>query len=256
MTCEDADLLLHALVDGELDAGHAREVERHLASCPRCAAALAELRALRSALQDVPLRREAPAALRSRIEAALPQPRSRPAPTDRRTLLKGFAFGSVFSGAIAATALVLLVRSDRGQRMHGDLVSAHLRSLQGTRLTDVETSDRHTVKPWFNGRLDLAPPVVDLTAKGFTLLGGRLDYLDGKPVAAIVYKRRRHVVNLFVEPSSAADTSPGVSTLQGFNIRHWSDGGLAFWAVSDIAADELAEFASVFDAARRTPEAA
>lgn len=254
MNCEDADLLLHALVDGELDAGHAREVERHLAGCPRCTAALAGLRATRRALRSVPLRREAPAALRARIEAALPPPHARVETTDRRTLLKGFAFGSAVSGAVAATALVLMVRSNDDRRLRGDLVSAHLRSLQGTRLTDVETGDRHTVKPWFNGRLDVAPPVVDLTAKGFTLLGGRLDYLDGKPVAAIVYKRRRHVINLFVEQSTAADTSSGASTVQGFNVRHWVDGGLAFWAVSDIVADELAEFASVFEAARRASD--
>jgi anti-sigma factor RsiW len=172
-------------------------------------------------------------------------------------LLKGFALGTAFSGAIAASALVLLVGEDRDRRIRGDLVSAHLRSLQSARLTDVESNDRHSVKPWFNGKLDVAPPVIDLTAKGFTLLGGRLDFLDGKAAAAIVYKRRRHVINLFVAPRArSSGLGLRTETLQGFNVRHWSDQGLDFWAVSDIGADELAEFGSEFDAALRRGDGA
>ena len=117
---------------------------------------------------------------------------------------------------------------------------------------DVETSDQHTVKPWFNGRVDVAPPVVDLTAQGFTLLGGRLDYIDGEPVAAIVYQRRKHLINLFVAQRLGAQHGSALSkAIQGYNVRHWSQGGLDFWAVSDLAGDELDEFVQKIEAALR-----
>jgi len=136
--------------------------------------------------------------------------------------------------------------------MFSEVISAHLRSLQAQHLTDVETSDQHTVKPWFNGKLDLSPPVVDLTAQGFTLLGGRLDYIDGAGVAAIVHRRRRHIINLFVAASTGSeDRLAKIETVQGFNIRRWTEQGLNFWAVSDIKADELQEFGQKFEAALR-----
>jgi anti-sigma factor RsiW len=145
-----------------------------------------------------------------------------------------------------------IVRSDQDQRMFSEVISAHLRSLQAEHLTDVETSDQHTVKPWFNGKLDVSPPVVDLTAQGFTLLGGRLDYIDGAGVAAIVYRRRRHIINLFVAASTGSeDRRAKIETVQGFNIRRWTEQGLNFWAVSDINADELQEFGQKFEAALR-----
>ena len=250
MNCEMAKVLVNALIDGELDAGHAQEVEAHVETCPTCAAALARVRDVHLAMARLDLRHKAPMGLISRIEAALPRPAT--IKTDRRTLLKGFALGATLSGAVAASGLLLLVRDDREHQMAGDLVSAHLRSLQGARLTDVETSDQHTVKPWFNGKVDVAPPVADLTAKGFTLLGGRLDYLDGKAVAAIVYKRRKHVINLFVEQSAQAiDQAPAARSAQGFNIQHWTEAGLEFWAISDIDAEELAEFHNALSAALR-----
>lgn len=249
MNCEMAKVLVNALIDGELDAGHAQEVEAHVETCPTCAAALARVRDVHLAMARLDLRHKAPMGLISRIEAALPRPAT--IKTDRRTLLKGFALGATLSGAVAASGLLLLVRDDREHQMAGDLVSAHLRSLQGARLTDVETSDQHTVKPWFNGKVDVAPPVADLTAKGFTLLGGRLDYLDGKAVAAIVYKRRKHVINLFVEQSAqASDRAPVTTSAQGFNIRHWTEAGLDLWAISDINADELSEFQKELSAAQ------
>ena len=195
MTCDEARVLLHALIDGELDAGHAREVEAHVASCARCAAQLAAHRELRQAVQGNKLRYAAPASLRARIDRALPAPVAAPS---RRALLKGFAFGSVVTAAAAAGVTFVIVGQDRDSRILSETVSAHLRSLQAEHLTDVLSSNQHTVKPWFNGRIDLAPPVYDLTAQGFTLIGGRLDYIDGKPVAAIVYRRRVHVINLFV----------------------------------------------------------
>ena len=250
MTCDEAKILLHALIDGELDAGHAREVEEHIAGCASCAAELAAHREMSTAMADADLRYTAPSALRRRIEASLPQ---KAAPPSRRAVLRGFAMGSAVS-AIAATGIVAIaLRQDDEQRVLSDVVSAHLRSLQAGHLTDVISTDQHTVKPWFNGRIDVAPPVIDLTALGFTLVGGRLDYVDARPIGAVVYRRRQHVINLFVaQTASMQYRAPRTEMVQGFNIRSWSERGLNFWAVSDIGADELAEFGDKLEAAMRT----
>ncbi|MBR0872252.1 anti-sigma factor [Bradyrhizobium tropiciagri] len=255
MTCEEAEVLLHALIDGELDAGHAREVEAHIEGCAHCAALTTEYREIRQAMAETDLQYKASPALRRRIEEALPQAQPRPLPQavpSRRAVLRGFAMGSAVS-AIAATGLVAIVlRNDDEQRVEAEVVSAHLRSLQAGHLTDVISTDQHTVKPWFNGKLDVSPPVIDLTAQGFTLIGGRLDYVDARAIGAVVYKRRQHVINLFV--AQTADTerrAAKTNTLQGFNIRRWSDRGLNYWAVSDLGADELAEFGEKFETAMR-----
>jgi anti-sigma factor RsiW len=250
MTCEEADILLQALIDGELDAGHAREVESHVAGCPSCAALANNYREMSRMIAAAGAGYTAPPSLRRRIEAALPQPKATP---NRRAVLRGFALGSAVS-AMAATGLVAIVlRGDDQARIQSELVSAHLRSLQAGHLTDVLSTDQHTVKPWFNGKLDVAPPVIDLTAQGFTLIGGRLDYLDARALGAVVYRRRQHIINLFVAQTSDTERRAAkTSTRQGFNIRHWSDHGLNFWAVSDLGADELAEFVDKFEAAMRS----
>jgi anti-sigma factor RsiW len=250
MTCDEAEILLHALIDGELDAGHARAVEDHIAGCPRCAAQLASYREMSKIIAGADVRYKAPLELRRRIEASLPQPKQAPS---RRAVLRGFAMGSAVS-AIAATGLVaIILRSDDDARIESEVVSAHLRSLQAGHLTDVLSTDQHTVKPWFNGKLDVAPPVIDLTAQGFTLIGGRLDYVDTRPIGAIVYRRRAHVINLFVAQTASAERRAAkIETIQGFNIRRWSERGLNYWAVSDLAADELAEFGEKFEASMKT----
>jgi anti-sigma factor RsiW len=257
MTCDEAEILLHALIDGELDAGHTRDVEEHVASCPRCAAALADYREMSKAIEGADLHFTAPPELRRRIEASLPQALPRISPQasapSRRSLLRGFAMGSAVS-ALAATGLVAIVlRNDDEQRILSDVVSAHLRSLQAGHLIDVISTDQHTVKPWFNGKLDVSPPVVDLTAQGFTLIGGRLDYVDARSIGAVVYRRRQHVINLFVAQTASTDhRAAKMETMQGFNIRRWSEQGMNFWAVSDIGPDELAEFGNKFEAALGT----
>ena len=256
MTCDEARILLHALIDGELDAGHAREVEVHIAGCAGCTAELAAYRQMREAIAKADLRFTAPASLRQRIDAALPKPA--PAPSNvtplasRRSLLRGFAMGSALS-ALAATGLVAIVlRNDDQQQIESEIVSAHLRSLQPGHLIDVVSTDQHTVKPWFNGKLDVSPPVIDLTAQGFTLIGGRLDYVDARPVGAVVYRRRQHIINLFVAQTASMDhRAAKIDTLQGFNVRHWSALGLNYWAVSDLAKDELADFGERFESAMR-----
>src|SRR6478752_6765916 len=247
MNCDEAEILLHALIDGELDAGHAREVESHIAGCPRCAAALRDYREMSKAIAEAGARYTAPAALRQRIERALPQPQAAP---NRRAVLRGFAMGSAVS-ALAATGLVAIVlRNDDAERIQAEVVSAHLRSLQAGHLTDVISTDQHTVKPWFNGKLDVSPPVIDLTAQGFTLIGGRLDYVDARAIGAVVYKRRQHIINLFVAQTANTERKAArMENLQGFNVRRWSEQGMNFWAVSDIGPDELTEFGVKFEAA-------
>ena len=228
MTCEESEILLHALLDDELDAGHAREVEAHVAACPGCAAQLHQFRALRTAMSAKELRFSAPASLRTRLDAVIP---TAPLPVpSRRMLLKGFALGSMVSAAVAASFVITVVRSDQDQRVFGEVVSAHLRSLQAEHLIDVQTSDQHTVKPWFNGRLD---------------------YVDGRAVAAIVYRRRNHVINLFVAQSAGSERSAKAETVQGFNIRFWSEQGLNFWAVSDLNTEDLQDFVEKFQRTAR-----
>jgi anti-sigma factor RsiW len=252
MTCEETHILLHALIDNELDAGHARDAEAHIAACPGCAAQLRDYRGMHAGMSAASLRYQAPASLRGRIENAAPQailPVARARAPSRPGLLRGFAMGSIVSTALAACLVLFVVHTEEDQRIVGDVVSAHLRSLQGDHLIDVQSTDQHTVKPWFNGRLDVAPPVIDLTTQGFTLIGGRLDYIDGRPVAAIVYKRRAHVINLFVSETPGSENGAKLDRLQGFTVWSWTWSGLGFRAVSDINPDELQEFGGKLETA-------
>jgi anti-sigma factor RsiW len=246
MTCDEAEILLNALLDGELDAGHAREVESHVQGCGRCAARLRSYREMQGKLHSSDLRFTAPPALRGRVERKLP---SRGV-SGRRDLLRGLLFGSVATAAAAAGLMFVVVNRDQDSRIATEAISAHLRSLQAEHLTDVASNDQHNVKPWFNGRSDLAPPVADLTAQGFTLIGGRLDYIDGKPAAAIVYRRRTHVINLFVVQSPNTQRAAArMETIQGFNVRRWNEQDLSLLAVSDLNADELEDFGAKFETA-------
>lgn len=249
MTCDEAKILLHALLDNELDAGHAREIEAHIASCPACSAEFAAQHEMKRVLADTQLRYSAPATLRARIEASMPQARLQPS---RRSMLRGFAMGSAVSALAASGVVAVVLRQDDQQRILSEVVSAHLRSLQAGHLVDVVSTDQHTVKPWFNGKLDVAPPVIDLTTQGFTLVGGRLDYVDARAIGAVVYRRRQHIINLFVSQTASTERRPPkTQTMQGFNCRRWGERGLNFWAVSDIGNDELTEFVDKFEAAMK-----
>lgn len=252
MNCAECRALIDALLDGELDAGHVRDVEAHLAECPACAGEFAAFRQMRTAMAGANLKHTAPAHLRNRIEAALPSPAPRAAAPNRlasrRMFLGGFASGAALSGALAAGLLLTVYRAGRPPAFTNEIVSAHIRSLQPGHLLDVQTSDEHTVKPWFDGKVDVAPPVIDLTAAGFILLGGRLDYIGGSPVASVVYRRRKHLINLFVARGSARAFA-GTTIVQGYNVRHFSHGGLDYWAVSDLDMQELDTFVQKISAA-------
>jgi mycothiol system anti-sigma-R factor len=238
VSCEHAGTILHGYLDGELDAARASEFERHLESCPDCLAALEAQETLRSAVQRAQLYEAAPVALRRKIRANLPAaPRAK------------FGFRLFPVRWLAMTAAILLVafvgwRTIRNygvenQYQAAEMVDAHLRSLQANHLTDVASTDQHTVKPWFDGKLDFSPPVRDFANDGFPLQGGRLDVLHGRTVAALVYGRRKHVINVFVWPTSERDVAPRSGSQFGYQWVDWRKGAMEFCAISDTPATDL-----------------
>ena len=240
--CEDQELLLGGLVDGELDAANTALVEAHVARCEACRDELERLHAIRALLAGPSVRYEAPPSLARRV-AAMPEISPKAANENRvgRWLTPGLV------GALAASlAMVTLLPPGSQSIVDEELVSSHVRSLQPGHLTDVQTTNQHIVKPWFNGRIDFAPPVPELADQGFPLAGGRLDSIDGKTVAAIVYHRRLHTVNLFVWP--AKDSGERAFVKDGFAVCEWSRNGLRFAAVSDIPPTELQQFHKLFEA--------
>jgi anti-sigma factor RsiW len=241
MICSQAGWL-DGYFDGELDAARAAEFEAHLRGCAACAAELARHQALRDAIAGAGLYAKGPSSLRARVGADL-FPRSEATPGRR------WAARAAGLAALAATILVGVwrfppVRRDEAQGVIvAQVLDAHLRSLQLAHLTDVASTDQHTVKPWFDGKLDFAPPVTDLAADGFPLLGGRLDVIGGRSVAGLVYGRRKHVINLFAWPAEASDTGSASGSARGYQWACWSHGGMRFWAVSDVAAADVEELA-------------
>lgn len=241
MACRDA-LRVQAYFDGELDAGAAVEIEQHVESCADCAALLHELRTGRGALHQQGLYYRASPALAAQIAAALDRDDGRRRWLDiislrSRDFWYGTGAGALATAAAAAIALVLVV-SPAAAPVSDDLISAHLRSLVTGHLIDVVSSDQHTVKPWFAGRADVSPEAVDLSAQGYPLAGGRVDYVDGKRAAVVVYRHGAHVINVFVWPQTGGNL-PEATTRNGYHLVFWRSGDLVFCAVSDTALDEL-----------------
>ena len=243
MNCRELSKLIHAYEDRELDAAHTLLVDSHLADCPQCFASLRRLSSFRSALPREELSFSAPPHLRTAIRTALSHAaESEKEPLNRRPWLQ---YGGWAAAAVALTVAVFgWMRPLHGSDLLAEnLTATHIRSLMVQHLTDVASTDQHTVKPWFDGKLDFAPPVRDLKDSGFPLLGGRLDYLAGRPVAALVYGRKQHFINLFVWPtSSGTPQRPRASDRQGYNLEQWSDGKMNFAAVSDLNPTELRVF--------------
>ena len=247
MECDRAAGMLSPLVDSAVGPFTRWRVRRHVAGCSDCADKLEELRAMQSAIRTKLTFHRAPPGLAARIGAALPREVA-PVPSRPWFRMPALSFGSTgLAGALAGVALTLLVVGGQPQRnLMQDVIGSHIRSLQADHLTDVLTSDQHTVKPWLSARLDVSPPVKELKDQGFPLVGGREDYVDGHPAAVVVYRHDKHVVNLF------AWASPGRSeeafrdeSRQGFNIVTWRRGGITYYAVSDVEADQLADFAKL-----------
>lgn len=253
MECEDAGGLVHGYLDGELDLVRSLEVEGHMRECEECGRELREQTALRLAInRDLPYF-DAPTSLRGRVRASLRRAHKAETSGARFGWRWLLASTSLVLAAVFVFALLLPLRSRQAgdDPLAQEVVAGHVRSLMAEHLTDVPSTDRHTVKPWLDRHLDFAPPVRDLSAEGFVLVGGRLDYLDRRAVAALVYQRRQHLINLYVWPSTPGQSSAETAKArQGYNLISWADSGMNFWAVSDINADELREFVNAFRNAR------
>jgi anti-sigma factor (TIGR02949 family) len=245
MDCAEAQELRSLSLDGELDPTDAPRLKDHLAHCPVCGPAYAAEQALSALVKREARRFTAPASLQERIASDVARRGARRRFGELRLL--GVGWNPV---AIAASIMLAIVGTSYLQGGRGGeedvaqaVVASHIRSLMANHLTDVVSSDQHTVKPWFNGRLDISPPVVDLAAAGFPLVGGRLDYLEKHPVAALVYRHQQHLINVMVWPTAAGKREPvGGFTQQGYNVIHFEKADLSYWVVSDLNPSELRDF--------------
>ena len=248
MDCKEAQALRHAYLDGEIDPAKTPALEAHLRSCADCAALFRADRELSAAIKlDVP-RYEAPELLRARIRGTLAR-RSGRRFGELRLLGVGWnpaaIAASLVLAMVASSAVTSSVMSGAQEdRVAEEVVANHIRSLMADHLTDVKSSDQHTVKPWFNGKLDLSPPVADLAAAGFPLVGGRLDYLDRRPVAALVYRHQKHFINVLVSADAKSDAAPTALAEHGYNVLQFARDGMTFWIVSDLNLAELRDFAA------------
>jgi anti-sigma factor RsiW len=248
VNCDEVRLLLHGHLDRELDPRSDLEVEQHLNDCQRCASEYAALQELTARLKDQSLFFGASAELRDRVRAAM---RSRPGVVhpERPRLLLRRAIQFAPLAIAAALAVFVVVRSagpGHDEVLAQEVVASHVRSLMAQHLTDVASTDQHTVKPWFDGKLDFSPPVTDFAKQGFALIGGRLDYLDDRPVAALVYQHRKHLINVFMWPAGRIPSSGAKEqTLQGYNVEALALPGMNCWVVSDLNRNELDQFAEL-----------
>ncbi len=253
MTCEQVQKLLDAYVDGELDLVHNLEIEEHLQDCGPCQISYQNQLTLKKALKQETLYYALPAGLQKNIQTSLSRAVSKqPVPLSRLSSRRWVRS----AGLIAAGLVVLLVGgllllanifssspSGKNELLAQEVVASHVRSLMVGHLEDVASTDQHTVKPWFDGKLDFSPTVEDFAEKGYPLIGGRLDYLDKQPVAALVYQRNKHIINLFIWPAhSSLKTDAQTETLQGYHLFYWSKAGWNYWAVSDLNTSELEDF--------------
>jgi anti-sigma factor RsiW len=257
VSCLENETLIHGYLDGELDLESALRFEAHMNECPRCAQAYENHKALSRTLKSGPFYFRPSDRLEQRIRAALVE--SSPAASRPRasawevTWPKLPRFSWAFLSVAASVAVIALIalrfvpgpqNPSPDHLLAEEVLASHVRSLMASHLTDVPSSDQHTVKPWFDGKLDFSPPVEDLSAQGFPLVGGRLDYLENRPVAALVYQRRKHFINLFIWPSTQQSGQKAIMQ-HGYNLIHWTQSGMTYWAASDLNYRELGEFVKI-----------
>src|SRR5437764_5227294 len=270
MDCREAIKLMDGYLDCELDPITSQTIEQHLRECGRCDQAYKTHGSLIRAIGNATPYFKAPAELRERIRSSLreetteqpvrngvpgahvvfhkrqPQPRSILSEIPWNWL--GLAAAIILAAIIAFNVVPRSQRPGPDQFLATQLIASHVRSRMANHLTDVASSDQHTVKPWLDAKLDFAAPVVDLSAEGFPLIGGRLDYLDNHPVAALIYQRRKHFINLFVWPARPGATeTKETMTRQGYHLVHWTDSDFNYWAVSDVSDSDLQTFKQLFE---------
>lgn len=257
MDCSSIRSQLDAYVDRELDVASSSAIDRHRASCEACDAIFSRQAQLQRALREHVTYHDASPALAARIRARLPAAHAKPAQSRPWSAFLPRLQWLQLGAAVAATAVlswtagVQYASLSEDELVAGQVMAGHARSVLTSHLTDVATSDQHTVKPWLSRKLDFSPPVTDLAPAGFPLLGGRLDYLDGRPVAALAYQHRQHLINLFVWPDhKSASTATQTFSKDGYNVLRWADGGLVFWAVSDLSPAEMKDFAQAYASAK------
>jgi anti-sigma factor (TIGR02949 family) len=251
------DAQLDAYLDGELAGDDARELEAHLAQCPECARFRDGRLELRAAITARLPMLQAPDTLRQRVRTAVRAARrARATPSfTGRSWWRPLAVAASLA-AVALGSWRLALQRASGEALADDVLASHIRSLMPGHLTDVLSSDQHTVKPWFNGRLDFSPPVYDFAGRGYPLLGGRLEYVDGRAVAALVYGRRQHVINAFLWPARRGPAAvPATRTRQGYHLLHWTTADYTYWVVSDLGLPELDDFAGLLRQADSVAEA-
>ncbi len=252
MDCNDVRQLLDAYLDTELDLRTSLEIESHLSECPGCEQRLHNRQVMRDALQSDALYYAAPASLRAAISTET-------APTRllkrvRRNSWVGLVATFLVGVLITAAALPKLTAPSPFDALAQQVVASNIRSLMPDHLMDVVSTDQHTVKPWFDGKIDFSPVVIDLAAQGYPLIGGRLDYLDDRSVAAMVYQRARHIINLFEWPASgSADSAVQSETIQGYHVINWVKAGVTYWAVSDVELAQLQDFAQMIESGGTSP---
>jgi len=242
LSCQQTHELIHGYLDGELDLVKSIEIEKHLAQCQACTQNYESLRGLQSSLRDNSLRFEPPANLEKRLRSALRREK------EPQSFVFRWRWAVAAVSLFAAVVIIWTVATVASRQSPDDVlaqevVASHVRSLMADHLADVPSTNQHTVKPWFDGKLDFSPTVKDLSQQGFTLYGGRLDYIGNRPVAALVYQRRQHSINVFVWPTTEAPVkNEKASERQGYNVIRWSNAGMTYWAVSDLNLAELQQF--------------
>lgn len=252
MDHEEIVELIPGYIDQELGLSDSLIVERHLQSCEECQREAREQSTVNALLKKDATYFDAPAYLAKRIDTLLPKDSARSRWSkywNVNWLNAGAVMATVFAAAWSI-GLYLSVPSNQ-ERLTEEVIASHVRSLQVDHLSDVTSSDQHTVKPWFNGKLNFAPPVADLAPHGFPLVGGRLDYINSRPVAVLIYRHNQHPINLYVWPSSNKDAAPQAGERQGYHLLRWSLDGMEYWAVSDVTANDLRRFAELVRAAVR-----